>query len=396
MTIGSLFDAGSSISPGLFEDILKNQDYSQVFGDTSTAFGGNTVDLFGGGGGWNFVEPSNSNTPDFSSIFSSPAPGGLNLSQGFNSPGNLFEPSKGLTFDPGSVSSLETDFGLLAQGGSKPRNLVRAVNPDADNIRIRQLQRAQASSQSPGSLRPVQSISNAETSRRQQQKIEASRSSPGAVNRVIPTKTISKPVAPLSSEKLGLMNQEVLDNRVKQYDGWVNPNIRDSVKFLTSPKFSEYFGEKIMSLGAISGFLGNIIHETGGFKNADQVEHGTGEGRGPYQYTDARGVAYKNYWKNNPDKDPQNINHQWEYAGKVDYGNKDLSGWTKAFRNPPSDTLEASRYFMEKFFRPDSRVAHLPRRDENAQIVSAYITDMMRAGVLPDLNNSPTYGSVSR
>lgn len=130
MAIGSLFNAGSSIGPGLFEDVLKNQDYSQVFGDTSTAFGGNTVDLFGGGGGWNFVEPGNSNTPDFSNIFSSPAPGGLSLSQGFNSPGNLFEPSKGLTFDPGSVNKLESILDDVARGGM-PKDFVRTDVPSA-------------------------------------------------------------------------------------------------------------------------------------------------------------------------------------------------------------------------------------------------------------------------
>lgn len=117
-------------------------DYSSVFSSDAN-LGGQFENLLNQSGGWTISSPAEVSGADFSSVFKEPAALNPGSSQ-FNTVSQFNLP--------------ETDFGEIAQGGSKPRNLVKATNPDAAGISLRQQQRQEVTRQSPGAANKQQTL----------------------------------------------------------------------------------------------------------------------------------------------------------------------------------------------------------------------------------------------
>lgn len=118
------------------ENESSTPDYSSVF-SSDVNLGGQFENLLNQSGGWTISSPAEVSGTDFSSVFKEPASLNPGSSQ-FNTVGQFNLP--------------ETDFGEIAQGGSKPRNLVRATNTSAAESVERQRQRQEIVRQSPGAV----------------------------------------------------------------------------------------------------------------------------------------------------------------------------------------------------------------------------------------------------
>lgn len=123
------------------------------------------------------------------------------------------------------------------------------------------------------------------------------------------------------------------------------------------------------SKAAAAAIVGNIMHESDQF-TAD-IEYGTGIGRGWLQWSFGRRDSFEKWAQaNNLDVKSDSANYGFllhELDGHS--GNHWTGGGSTSDFKKMDNYEEATKYFMEKYERPDPNRAHLNRRTEYAKAI---------------------------